>query len=91
MKRDDPDNEPAILGRGINAQELVDRYKGTGRIAKHPREPYPIETIQADRIIGKTWVKRLRKYVSTTFFRIVYSGNGVHIYPVNARNLNRRL
>jgi hypothetical protein len=79
-------SEPSKLKPGVNAQMLVDRHKGTGVIQKHQGSPiYPREIIVTDSIIGETWVKSLNKYVDTRAFVIMYSGNGVHVVPVNER------
>lgn len=54
----------------------------------HPSSPdYPREDITADRIIGKTWVKSLQKYIDTSAFTICYSKTGVHIIPVNEKGI----
>ena len=79
-------SEPSKLNPGINAQELVDRYKGTGIIYFKPlNNKYPREDVIADAIIGETWVKSLGRYVETRVFAIMYSGKGVHIIPMNGR------
>jgi hypothetical protein len=77
---------PAKLKPGADAQSLVDKYKGTGRIYFKPdNNLYPREDIKADAVIGETWVKSLGKYVDTSVFTIMYSKTGVHIVPVNER------
>ena len=74
-------SEPAILL--ADAEELMNKYKGTGEIILTTKSLYPMEIIDADYVIGKTWVQSLQKYVETKRFRIVYSANGVHIIPVS--------
>jgi hypothetical protein len=66
----------------VDAQELVDKYKGTGTII-YVDGHYPGERIVTDEVIGQTWYKDKQKYVDTKAFRIIYSSKGVHIYPVN--------
>ena len=73
-------SEPSILE--ADAQELVGRYKGTGEIYISSL-PYPREIIDTGRIVGKTWVKSLQKYVDTRRIEIFYSSTGVHIVPVS--------
>jgi hypothetical protein len=74
-------SEPAILNPNADAQDLVNQYKGTGIVEARPGSDFPHEIVKANRIIGKTWVKRMQKYVDTDTFVIVYSKEGVHIYP----------
>ena len=73
-------SEPSILI--VDAQSLVDKYKGTGTIY-FKGSSYPRELIDTGEIIGKSWVKVLNKYVETTKIEIFYSSTGVHIIPVN--------
>jgi len=84
MKQIDTNNEPSILT--ANAQELVDRYKGTGNIDLPKGSDYPREYVKADKAIGKAWVKSLQKYVPTDKFVISYNKKGTHIYPINPNN-----
>ena len=81
MAKDSPGSEPAILE--VDAQILVDKYKGTGHIDSPKNSLYPTEVIDTNSIIGKTWVKSLTKYVYTQTIKIFYSSAGVHIVPVN--------
>jgi hypothetical protein len=80
MQRLSPGSEPAILH--VDAQTLVDKYKGTGTIKTKGSE-YPREIIDTDKIVGKTWVQSLSKYVDTKRIEIFYSSTGVHVVPVN--------
>jgi len=86
MKKKKSSNEPAILK--VDAQALVDKYKGTGYIYRHKSSPYPKERIKADRVIGKTWVQSKQKYVDTDTFVIHYSRTGTHIVPKNTYRSN---
>ena len=81
MEQNSPGSMPAILY--ANAQSLVDKYKGTGRIRIPNGSQYPREAVDIDYIIGKTWVQSLGKYVDTKRIEIFYSATGVHIVPVN--------
>ena len=81
MQKFSPGSEPAILN--TNAQILVDTYKGTGIIDMVKGSEYPRETIVTNKVVGKTWVQSLNKYVETSAFIISYSKTGVHVIPVN--------
>jgi hypothetical protein len=81
MLKDDPESKPAILS--FDAQKLIDKYKGTGYINKNKCSDYPTEIIDADMIVGKTWITSQGKYIETKRFKIFYSSKGVHIVPVN--------
>jgi len=84
MEQISPGSRPAVIS--VDAQILLNKYKGTGNIYFHPTSPdYPREDITADGIIGKTWVKSLQKYVDTSAFTICYSKTGVHIIPVSEK------
>ena len=74
------ESEPSILE--VDAQTLVDKYKGTGTIY-FIGSPYPRELIATGKVIGKSWVKGLNKYVDTRKIEIFYSSTGVHIVPVS--------
>jgi len=81
MQAKNPGSEPSILT--ADAEELVEKYAGKGIILMVGSSPYPQEIIDTDRIVGKTWVKTLNKYVDTKRIRIVYSSIGVHIVPIS--------
>jgi hypothetical protein len=83
MQRVSPGSEPAILNHGIDAQKLVDEYKGKGEIRETSGSIYPREIVETDGIIGRTWVITMRKYVDTKNFAIAYSSDGTHIFPVS--------
>ena len=85
IKQYDPNAEPSKILPNIDVRELVDLYKGTGRIYFVQGSPFPREDVKADKVIGETWVMSLNKYVPTTVFTISYSKSGVHIFPVNER------
>ena len=86
MNRKSPGSKPAFLNPDADAQKLVDKYKGTGEIRPRPGSEYPEEIIKADSFIGKTWVLSRQNYVDTDTFTIVYSKNGMHIYPRSSRS-----
>jgi len=63
----------------------VDKLKATGEITVTKKSIYPEEIVKADKIVGKAWIKSKQKYIDTDVFRIVYSKNGTHVYPLNPR------
>ncbi|MDR2167349.1 MAG: hypothetical protein LBE35_05810 [Clostridiales bacterium] len=81
MQRLNPGSKPSILE--VDAQALVDKFRGTGVIEIKPGSLYPRETIDVGEVIGKTWVKSLGKYVDTRKVAIIYSSDGVHVFPVS--------
>ena len=80
-----PGSKPSKLRENINAQSLVDKYKGTGHIDFANNAEYPFETIVEDNIIGQTWIISKQKFVDTRVFKIFYSSTGTHIVPVNEK------
>ena len=83
MKRTDPTGQPSILE--VDAQALVDKYKGTGEILISAGRTYPQENIIADEIVGRTWLTKRQRYMDTNTFRIHYSKTGVHIHPTHPK------
>ena len=81
MQRKSPGSKPAVLETDANA--FVKKYKGTGEIRMTNGSDYPREIIDADFVVGKTWVQTKQKYVNTKRIMILYSGDGVHIVPVS--------
>ena len=71
---------PSILT--VSAQELVDRYAGTGKIEKLSDDAIT-EYVKADQIVGKFWNNKLKHWTFSAWFGIKYSKKkGVHVYPV---------
>ena len=81
MNNNNLGSQPAILE--FDADSLVKKYKGTGKISLIKGSLYPQEIIDVNFVIGKTWYKRHQKYVTTKRFKIIYSSTGVHIFPVS--------
>jgi len=81
MKKESPGSNPSILI--ADADEIMQKYKGTGIIDLPKGSEYPRETIDLNDFVGKTWVQSLKKYVSTKRVKIFYSSTGVHIVPVS--------
>lgn len=76
------DNPNAFIYDNQNAQDLVNKYSGKNKLIYRKNSAYPIEFATADTPVGKTFDKKVGKYVETKRFAIVYSKKGVHIYPV---------
>jgi len=74
-------SRPAILT--ADAQSLVDKYKGTGIINIPGGSNFPVEIVDTNTVIGKTWVRSLQKYADTKRIKIIYSSEGVHIVPIS--------
>ena len=73
---------PAILN--WDAQSLVDKHKGTGKIYFTKSSPeYPREDIDTKYVIGKTWDRSKGEYIETTKITISYSKTGTHVFPNN--------
>jgi len=88
MNAHSPGSKPAILT--VDAKMLIDKYSGTGLINVPYGSDYPVEIVDADCVIGKSWVKHKQKYVDTRRMKIIYSSTGVHIVPKNDFEGGRR-
>lgn len=87
--RHDPDSDGYIEGRSKlaeDAQSLINKYHGTGRIVvQSPSQP-PKEVITADTIIGQYRDPDTGKWIDTHTGMIVYSKSGTHVYPIKEAN-----
>ena len=71
---------PSVLT--VSAQELIDRYAGTGIITQG-RDDTVKEIIKSNETVGKFWNNQLRHWASTEWFTIIYSKKkGTHVYPI---------
>ena len=73
---------PSILAEGVDVQNLVNKFHGKGMSDPNPKDNSPREIVDAKEFIGQYWNNREKKYIDTTFIKIVYSNQGVHIYPI---------
>lgn len=73
---------PSILAENVNVQELITKFHGKGIYDPNPKDNSPREKVDTGNIIGQYWNSRESKYVDTTWIKIVYSKQGVHIYPI---------
>lgn len=71
----------SVLRKDINPQEIVDKYKGTGMLSLSGDGKTMNEYIELSKVIGKTYDKKLGKYVDTKKVQIKYSKNGTHVIP----------
>ncbi|MGN9866613.1 T7SS effector LXG polymorphic toxin [Bacillus swezeyi] len=65
-----------FYGDNKKAQELLDKYAGTGEILKNGRE-----VVNFGQKIGKAYDMKTGKYIETTRGTIHYSKDGAHIVP----------
>jgi len=73
-------DKPSILM--IDAQGIIDKYSGSGRmIIQSPGRP-PKESKQLDFITGKYYNKVENEYINTSRVLIIYAKTGAHVYPV---------
>ena len=70
-------NKSIFNGTNIKAQELLDKYAGTGTILKSGNR----ERVNFGQVIGKYYNKNTGKYEETTNGIIHYSKSGAHIVP----------
>lgn len=73
---------PDMFFKDVDTQELVNSLAGTGTLKFQKGQPYPVEYITADRVIGKRFNSGTGKYEDTRRFAIRYSSKGVHLHPV---------
>ena len=76
---------PSILAEGVDVQDLVNKFHGKGISDPNPRDNSPREIVDAKEFIGQYWDIEENKYVDTTFFEIIYSKRGTHVYPVRPK------
>jgi hypothetical protein len=70
------------------AQELVDKYAGTG-IIKNKNDGSRVEEVKAPKTVGKYFDTRSGTWKKTNWFTIVYAKHGVHIFPMKNPNKKR--
>ncbi|PAE51380.1 transposase, partial [Bacillus licheniformis] len=66
-----------FYGDNKKAQELLDKYAGTGDMLKKGNK----ERVDFGQVIGKYYNTETRKYEETTRGMIHYGKNGAHIVP----------
>ena len=72
----------SYLFDGIDPQELVDRYHGTGHTPRNWRGEWKnVETVIADNNIGVYIDRSTKQETQTNRFTIHYSNTGTHIVP----------
>lgn len=79
LKLEEKGFKPSILT--ADPVELVNQYSGTGRIITTSLNSPPKEAITASQVIGEYFDPVSKQYIETRSFMIVYSKNGVHLFP----------
>ncbi|MCL2225742.1 MAG: polymorphic toxin type 50 domain-containing protein [Defluviitaleaceae bacterium] len=76
----------SYLFEGVNAQELVDKYHGTGWLERLETGAWKSkETVTADMDVGVRVNPETGEKTTTDRFTIHYSNTGTHIVPVKRR------
>lgn len=71
----------SVLRKDIDPQEIVDKYGGTGRLSLSDDGKTMNEYIELPEVIGKTFDKKIGRYVDTKTVQIKYSKGGTHVIP----------
>lgn len=71
----------SLLYENIDPQKFVDKYSGTGQMHFPKNNSVVNEYIKLPYNVGKTYEKKVQKYISTNVMQIKYTQNGVHIFP----------
>ena len=77
---------PDMFYKDVDVESLIKKYAGNGKIQFRKGQEYPIEYIDADTYIGKSFDFATMKYKDTKRFAIRYSSKGVHLHPVPERS-----
>lgn len=80
----DPKNRQtprSVLRKDIDPQEIVDKYRGTGKLFSSGDGKTINEYIELPEVIGKTFDKKIGRYVDTKIIQIKYSKGGTHVIP----------
>ena len=91
QSRHDRNSSSYIPGRSyllddVNAQDLVDRYHGTGRAELTEAGVWKnVETVTSDRNIGVNISPSTGEETITNRFTIHYSRTGTHVVPAKRR------
>ena len=73
------------LAKGIDPQEIVARYAGTGEPRVHNGNHCVDEFLTLPQIAGVTFDAKVGKFIPTHRIQIKYTNAGVHILPVLER------
>ena len=71
----------SVLRKDIDPQEIVDKYGGTGRLSLSDDGKTMNEHIELPEVIGKTFDKKIGRYVDTKTIQIKYSKGSTHVIP----------
>lgn len=72
----------SVLNPKYNPQDLIDKYKGTGSVRISKDGKTVNEFITLNHPVGRTYDKKIKRYVSTNVLQIKYCDSGTHIFPV---------
>lgn len=71
----------SVLRKDIDPQEIVDKYGGTGKLFSSGDGKTMNEYIELPEVIGKTFDKKIGRYVDTKTIQIKYSKGSTHVIP----------
>ena len=71
----------SLLDKSIDPQKFVDKYAGTGKMHFPKNNSVVNEYIKLPYNIGRTYEKKVHRYIPTNVMQIKYTQNGVHIFP----------
>lgn len=71
----------SILSRELDPHELVMKYSGTGNLKFRTGAKYPEEYVKLPFTVGRTYDKKLGRYVPSNTLQIKYSDRGTHVFP----------
>ena len=80
-----PQAPKSVLSPKYDPQELIDKYSGTGTIEFSNDGKTVNEYIVLKRTVGRTYDKKIGKYIRTKKIQIKYCDNGTHVFPIVER------
>ena len=77
--------KPSIVDPSIDLEWFINQYHRQGIAEINEKDGSVREKINAGFVVGQYWNKRQLKYLDTHWMRVVYSKQGVHMFPVYGR------
>ena len=77
--------KPSIVDPSIDLKWFINQYHRQGIAEINEKDGSVREKINAGFVVGQYWNKRQLKYLDTHWMRVVYSKQGVHMFPVYGR------
>lgn len=74
--------KPSIVDPSIDLKWFINQYHRQGIAEINEKDGSVRERINAGFVVGQYWNKRQLKYLDTHWMRVVYSKQGVHMFPV---------